>query len=204
MKSVIALLVMVLLVGVVEAAPNSESTKVFYRYKNSQGVTVMDSSIPPEYVNGGYEILSIGGKVLKVVPPALDAKEAEQQRQARLAREERARADLELRRSYSNVKDIDAAKARNLQSLKGNIDILDVNLSNAHSKLQETRAAAASLERTGRTVSDDILKNIANLEQEEKNIQEQIKLRQQEYQQVSDKFDADRQRFIEITKEPNS
>ena len=118
MKSVIALLVMVLLVGVVEAAPNSESTKVFYRYKNSQGVTVMDSSIPPEYVNGGYEILSIGGKVLKVVPPALDAKEAEQQRQARLAREERARTDLELRRSYSNVKDIDAAKARTLTTTR--------------------------------------------------------------------------------------
>lgn len=182
------------------AAPKSPDGwgKVVYRYKNAQDVTVMDSTIPPEYVSKGYEILSLGGKVLKVVPPALVGEAAEKARQDRILAEERGKSDVLLRRSYSNVSDIDAAKERNLQSLQGNIGILEANLVNVRSRLQTSQQRAATLERGGRTVSEDLLKSIRELEQEEKDTQSQIKQRQIELQAVADKFDADRKRFLEL------
>lgn len=185
-----------------QAAPTSGDTdgRLVYRYKNAQGVTVMDSKIPPEYVSKGYEVLSRSGKVLKVVRPALVGEAAEKARKDRILAEEQARSDLQLRRSYSNVADIDSAKERNVQSLKGNIGILEANLINLRTKLQAQQQRAANIERGGRTVPDDILKSIRDLEQEDKDTQIQIKQREEELKAVADKFDADRQRFIEITR----
>lgn len=201
MRNVI-LLVLICSLGAMSTAWAADKMpgKVIYRYKNNQGVTVMDATIPPEYVPKGYEVLTRSGKVIKVVAPSLEGEEAEQARAERLLREEQTRIDVQLRRSYSNVKDIDAAKARNLESLRGNIKILEANKSTAEGRLQTSLARAAELERSGRKVPEDVLKNIGSLEQEIKNIQLQIKQREVEYQSVSDRFDQDRKRFMEITK----
>lgn len=182
------------------AAENSSAGKVIYRYKNKDGVTVMDSSIPPQYVNNGYEIISLSGKVLKVVAPVVQGAEGERLQREKLQRAARERDDIQLRRSYSNVADIDAAKSRNLESLRGNISILQANLTSARTRLQSNQSQAAAIERGGRQLSEDMLKNINNLVQEEKDIQLQIQQREAEYKQVEKKFDEDRKRFIEITK----
>jgi chromosome segregation ATPase len=181
------------------AAQNTTTGKVVYRYKNKEGVTVMDSSIPPQYVNSGYEIMSLSGKVLKVVAPVAQGAEGERLYQEKLEREARERDDIQLRRSYSNVADIDAAKSRNLESLRGNISILQANLTSARSRLQSHQSQAAAVERAGRQLPDDLLKNINNLMQEEKDIQIQIQQREEEYREVEKKFDEDRKRFIEIS-----
>jgi len=181
------------------AAQNVSASKVIYRYKNTEGVTVLDSKIPPEYVNSGYEIISLTGKVLKVVAPAVQGEEGERLYRERLEREARERDDVQLRRSYSNVADIDSAKKRNLESLRGNISILQANLTSARSRLQSYQSQAAAIERTGRPLPEDLLKNINSLVQEEKDIQMQIQQREDEYKTVEKKFDDDRDRFIEIT-----
>jgi hypothetical protein len=98
------------------------------------------------------------------------------------------------------VADIDAAKSRNLESLRGNISILQANLTSARTRLQSNQSQAAAIERGGRQLSEDMLKNINNLVQEEKDIQQQIQQREAEYKEVEKKFDEDRKRFIEITK----
>ncbi len=181
------------------AAQNTTTGKVMYRYKNKDGVTVLDSTIPPQYVNNGYEIMSLSGKVLKVIKPVVQGAEGERLHQERLRREEREREDIQLRRSYSNVSDIDAAKSRNLESLRGNIGILQANLTSARSRLQTHQSQAAAIERAGRQLPEDLLKNINNLVQEEKDIQVQIQQREEEYKTVEQKFNADRKRFVEIT-----
>jgi chromosome segregation ATPase len=181
------------------AAQNTSAGKVIYRYKNTDGVTVLDSKIPPEYVNSGYELISLSGKVLKVVAPTVQGAEGERLYRERLEREARERDDVQLRRSYSNVADIESAKTRNLESLRGNISILQANLSSARSRLQAYQSQAAAIERAGRSLPEDLLKSINNLVQEEKDIQVQIQQREDEYKTVEQKFEDDRKRFIEIT-----
>lgn len=184
----------------VYAATPEGNAAVIYRYKNAQGITVLDSTIPSEFVSKGYEVLSRSGKVLKVVAPALAPELAAKALAERQAREAQEKMDIELRRSYSNVSDIEAAKARNLESLKGNIEILEANLLRMRSKLSDEQARAAALERTGAPITEDVLNSIAALEQEERDIEAQILQRQQESKEVAAKFDADRKRFLEITK----
>ncbi|WP_039915951.1 hypothetical protein [Cellvibrio mixtus] len=191
-----------LLLGDIALAQENAKNKVIYRYKNKEGVTVLDSKIPAEYVNNGYEIVSRTGKVIKIIPPVVQGVEGERLRREKLQRAEQAREDLQLRRSYSNVADIDSAKARNLESLHGNISILQANLTSVRKRLQDYQAQAATIERSGRQLPDELLKNINNLVQEEKDIQLQIQQREQEYKEVEEKFDRDRARFIEINKQP--
>lgn len=172
--------------------------RVYYRYTSEDGVQVLNSMIPPEYVSKGYEIVSLNGEVLKVVEPAPSEEEAEQVALERKARLEQERRDKLLRRRYSSVKDIEAAKARGLQELQGNISILNSNLSNVRAQIAAGQKQAAIIERGGRSVSDTLLNNLSTLQSEEQNILLQIKNREQEYQSVSDKFDRDMLRFKEI------
>lgn len=188
-----------LLMSGLVVAQKETASKVMYRYKNKEGVTVLDSTIPPQYVNNGYEIMSFSGKVLKVIAPVTQGAEGERLYREKLQREERERDDIQLRRSYSNVADIDAAKNRNLESLRGNIGILQANLLSARSRLQTYQSQAAAIERAGRQLPEDLLKNINNLVQEEKDLQAQIQQREEEYKTVAKKFEEDRKRFIEIT-----
>lgn len=173
--------------------------KVFYRYTTSDGRKVVSQTIPPQYIRNGYELLTISGQVLKVVPPAPPEADAERIANERKAAKEQARIDLELRRTYSSVKDIESAKARNLQELTNTVNILHANLSSikAQSKAQEQHAAA--IERNGKTVPDDILKNIATLHTEEKDLNNQIKQRQTEYDKAAEKYEKDKARFMEIS-----
>jgi chromosome segregation ATPase len=175
------------------------ATKIVYRYKNNEGVTVMDNKIPAEFASKGYEILSTTGKVIKVVPPSLTKEEAEKQKAEKIAREERLKADIELKRSYSSITDIDAAKERNLQSLKANIAILKSTLESTKQERMSETGRAASLERSGRKINKEMLAKIDGLQKKESDMAQQIEQREKELKAISDKFDADKERFIEIT-----
>ena len=179
-------------------------SRVYYRYINEQGNTVLNHSIPPQYVRRGYEVVSLSGEVLRVVEPAPSEEDAE-----RIAREkaiitDQAEEDALLRRRYSNLNDIDAIKRRSLLELKSNIDILQGNLSSTRQQIERQETQAAALERGGRTVPPETFKLISDLQTEEKDIQLQIKHRELEYQSQSDKFDQDRHRFTELLQEKNS
>ncbi len=173
--------------------------KIFYRYTNNEGHKVVAQSIPPQYVRNGYEMLTLSGEVLKVVAPAPAAADAERVAKERKAAKEQARTDLVLRQTYSSVQDIDSAKTRNLQELVNTINILQANLVSTKSQLKVQEGHAASIERNGKTVSEDVLKNISTLRNEEKDLSLQIKQRETEYQSAAAKYDQDRNRFIELT-----
>ena len=176
-----------------------EKKKIFYRYTNNEGHKVVAQSIPPQYVRNGYEMLTLSGEILKTVAPAPAEADAERIAKERKAAKEQARVDLELRQTYSSVHDIDSAKTRNLQELVNTINILQANLASTKSQLKVQEGHAASIERNGKTVADDVLKNITTLRSEEKDLNAQIKQREMEHQTAAAKYDRDRNRFIEIT-----
>src|SRR5690606_14661632 len=160
-----------------------------------------DHSIPPKYVRSGYEVLSMSGEVLRVVEPAPAEEDAE-----RVARERKIQADQHtndalLRRRYSNLNDIEAIKKRSLLELQSNLDILRGNLSSTRAQIENQYVRAAATERSGRTVTPETLKLIADLQTEERDIQLQIKHRELEYQSLSDRFDQDKRRFEELMQE---
>jgi len=181
----------------------SETKKVFYRYTTDNGRKAVSQTMPPQYIRNGYEVLTIGGEIIKVVPPAPAEEDAERIAKERKAAKEQAKYDLELRQTYSSLADIDSAKTRNLLELANTVNILKGNLASTKSQLKVQEGHAAAIERGGKTVSDDILKNIATLKAEEKDLNLQIKQREEEHQVAAAKYDQARTRFIEINEAKN-
>ena len=181
----------------------SEIKKVFYRYTTDNGRKAVSQTMPPQYIRNGYEVLTISGEIIKVVPPAPAEEDAERIAKERKAAKEQAKYDLELRQTYSSLADIDSAKTRNLQELVNTIDILKGNLASTKAQLKVQEGHAAAIERGGKTVSEDILKNIATLKAEEKDLNVQIKQREEEHQAAAGKYDQARARFIELSEAKN-
>lgn len=181
----------------------SETKKVFYRYTMDNGRKAVSQTMPPQYIRNGYEVLTIGGEIIKVVPPAPPEADAERIAKERKVAKEQAKYDLELRQTYSSLADIDSAKTRNLQELVNTINILNANLASTRSQLKVQEGHAAAIERGGKTVSEDILKNIATLKAEEKELNMQIKQREEEHLAAAAKYDQARARFIEINSVKN-
>jgi len=191
-----------LLAPLAQAAPgpgDTVNTNVYYRYINNQGIKVLDRSIPPQYIRNGYEVVAINGEVLRVVEPAPSEADAERVLHEKKVQHAQQQNDALLRRRYSTLHDIDAVKSRTLLELQSNIDILQTNLTNIRLQIEQAQSRAALVERSGREVPEDMLKNLADLDAEVVDTREQIKQRQTEYQLQSDRFDEDRRRFAEIT-----
>jgi hypothetical protein len=206
MKRLFTFMLKYLLIGSFFVLSSSEvlaqqpSKKMFYRYTTDDGRKVVSQVIPPQYVRNGYEMLTLRGEIVKVVPPAPSDADAARIANERKADKEQAKRDIELRRTYSSTQDIESAKTRNLLELQNTINILQANLSSVKSQLKAQELHAASIERSGKTLSSDILKNITTLRTEEKELNIQIKQREAEHQSSADKYEQDKLRFIEISK----
>ncbi len=205
MKNRMAILFPILFICSLQLAGSAlaQETKIntnFYRYTNEHGVKVVAQTIPPKYVRAGYEIVTINGAVIKVVPASPSDADAERIAKERKAAKEQALADTQLRRSYSNLNDIEAAKMRNMQELRNNINILQANLFGVKSQIKTREAQAAKIERNGQKISDEILGNITTLHAEEKEVTAQIAQRELEFKSAAEKYELDKKRFIEITK----
>lgn len=68
-----------------------------YRYVDDRGRTVHGSTVPPQYVKNGYEVLNDRGQVIQVVPRAKTAEE--------LAAEEATRAQREAEEAVARVRE---------------------------------------------------------------------------------------------------
>ena len=120
-----------------------------YRYVNDRGVTVLDSSVPPQYVSRGYEVLDRDGRVKQVVPPAPSPEEL---RAARIAAEEQQRqraSDETLLRLYASVADLDRAHARQIQQIEGLIATAEGETAAKPAKGKKTEKAAAVADEDG-------------------------------------------------------
>ncbi len=175
--------------------------KAYYGYINDKGVEVLNDDIPPEYVSKGYQVVSLNGTVVKTVPPAPSDAESRRLAEERKLRREQERLEAELRRRYSTVADIRAAQKRSLANLQGNISILQSNLSNVRSQIKALQGRAASMERSGKEVSQGVLDNLETLNNEEQDILVQIEHRKKEYQNVENEFEQDIQRFEKLQRE---
>ncbi len=181
-------------------AASGKPAKVFYRYVNSEGVKVLHHSIPPKYAQKGYDIVSLSGKLVKRVPPALSAEEAAAKEEAKALAEQLAHWDRRLRRRYSSIADIEAAKKRKLNVLDTNILVINSNIATTKSNIERQQQQAADVERAGRAVPEAMLNILRTLENDLEDSQEQVRLRLLEYQEVSDKFERDKQRFEVISR----
>lgn len=182
-------------------APIIEAANL-YRYRNDDGVTVVDFHIPAEYANRGYEVLNDAGVVIEVIPRALtDAEKADASTEARLrieAAEEQARLqawDESLLLRYSTTEDIEAARDRSLRDLKIRVSILKSNRRSLRQRVENAQARVAEAERLGRDAPEADLALIEGLKAEIESTERQILDRQAQIDEVYADYQRDIDRF---------
>lgn len=172
-----------------------------YRYVNDRGVTVLDSSVPPQYVSRGYEVLDRDGRVKRVVPPAPSPEEL---RAARIAAEEQQRqraSDETLLRLYASVADLDRAHARQIQQIEGLIATAEAGLMTLRSQRDDIQSRAASQERAGREVDQRLLRQLEDIDAERGRLERQIASNRAEIDAVNAAFSARRERLAQLLPE---
>ncbi|MCV6613430.1 MAG: hypothetical protein OIF35_00530 [Cellvibrionaceae bacterium] len=165
----------------------AEQERLYYRYIDRNGVQVIRHAIPPEYVQGGYEVVTLSGRVVRDVKPAPSAEEKARMRQAA----KQAKLEEQLQRRYASVEEVERAKGRKLDSIDGSIQILRGNIAGIETRIQQKRSEAANLERAGRPVNDDIIKQLKDLNIKRDAALSLIERRQQERRAVIAKYDEE-------------
>ncbi len=174
------------------AASASWAEDYLYRYENDQGIKVIHHTIPPEYAQKGYEVLSSSGHRIKVVEPAPTDGDIAKENSERMLRE---RFSL-LKRRYSSIDDIEAAKRRRLKNIETNISILRGNIGSVNVRIENLMSQAADMERAGRTVPSTLLRQLNDTRAELAVTNAALDARIEEYDEVSQRYDDDMATFV--------
>lgn len=180
-----------------------------YRYKNEDGVTVLNSHIPARYVKNGYTILSLDGRVLEVVPRALTEQEIRDRdrriaEEERIAREERERkiADENLMRLYGSPGDVIRARDTKLASIDSLIQTQQGNIQRLESQKRQIEAALADIERSGGVIGRDRLARIRTLDNRIAQIEDEIEKKNEEKSALEVSYAQDLKRVRELYSTP--
>jgi len=182
--------------ALVALAPSVLADNILYRYEDDNGVKVLNHTIPPEFAQKGYEVLSIRGQVIEVVAPAPSESEVAQENAERELREQYSI----LRRRYSTIDDIERAKTRRLDNINTNISILRGNIGSINIRIENAMSKAAEMERAGRKVSSRLLRELSDSKAELMVAESSLALRLNEYENVAKRFEKDALTFAQGSK----
>lgn len=168
---------------------------IYYKYVNKQGINVVSSRIPSEYVKKGYDIVTFDGRILETIPPELSPEE-----KARLiAENERLEKlkewDTQLLRRYSHPDDVEAAKQRKLSQNQSGIDLINLNIEKINSQIDLYQSLAAEDERAGKKISADTMESIEKLKSDRELELSQRQQKIEESQSIIEEHDKDIERL---------
>lgn len=175
--------------------PLAAEARQFFRYKDADGQTVINSSIPPEFVKNGYEIIDDKGVVLREVAPQLSDEEIRNRRaEEQRAQEERVR-DAELVKLYRSPGDVDRAMRTWLSRLDMEIRLKDNRIDILRTEFNALQSQAANQERAGQAVDAELLTQMADIEAEIADYQAEIDHVEARKAEAREDFAADRERM---------
>lgn len=193
-------ILLLLLPGILMAANGK-----YYRYVETDGTTVIKSTITPERAALGYEVLDASGRLLDRIAPALTGDELvdylrqkELQVQEQQLAKQREEYDISLLQRYSFVSDIEAEKKRQLAQLNTRSAILRGNLSSFRSELEQTYEQVANYERQNKSVPDNLKIRVGNLEEKISATEEMLALQGKEVESLDREYQKAIERFTQL------
>lgn len=176
-----------------------------YKWVDDKGTTHYGETIPPEYANKDRAELNKDGRVIKtqevLTPEERRAKEQMeiQKRKDDEAASEEKRRDRTLLNTYSNVKEIDLARSRNLQQVETRITSTNTLIKRADENLLALQKESDSLAKANRPIpaslQDDLKESQARLDK----LRQELKKYMEEKASVEARYDADKVRYKELT-----
>lgn len=181
----------------------------FKCWTNKDGVRECGNAVPPEYAQQEVESINERGIVTDVQERAKTQEElAEEERlrqeeEVRLAeekrrREEQAAYDRVLLSTFTNEQDLIDSRDRKVAAIDATIDVTKVTIGQLEEKLDDMRKRAANLERGGKPIPEDLVRDIDNIEGQIANKQNYIASKEREREELLQKYAADLERFRQL------
>lgn len=175
-------------------------------WTNDQGVRECGTRVPAKYSQQGHEVLNKQGMVVDEKDRAKTEEEIEEEKRLAAiklkeqeAREEQARRDKILLDIYTKVEDIEKARDENIKVIESRITLTRSRIEKTQIDLDKRIQAAAAEERSGNKPNEHMLKDIEVLQKRIKNNEQFIADREEEIQNVRNSYNADIERFKELT-----
>lgn len=170
-----------------------------YKWVDKNGTTHYGETLPPEYAGHDTKQLENGRIVDR--NDKFDVKKQESAKtetaEDKAAKEQR-RHDEALLNSFTNEKEIDLARDRNLSQIKARIDSYQTMIKSAQASLADLHKEAEARTKKGWKIPKSLTDDIAAAEERVKKLQLGLKNNQEEYEAVNARFEAEKKRFREL------
>lgn len=170
-----------------------------YRWVDSNGRVQYGDTLPATYQKSGAAELNKQGQVIKRTASASEreaeaANLAEQAKQKRAA-DEQARLDRALTSTYTTEAEIDLARDRALTHHQMVIQGAEIRAKAVNANLGELKARVASLTRSKKSVPSNLQMQLAQIQNERRELIRTILQNKEAMAKVREKYDADKERF---------
>jgi len=176
-----------------------------FKWVDDKGTTHYGETIPPEYANKNRTELDKTGRVVdkkEVLTP--EARRANEQAEAKKRAEDEAaleskRRDKALVNTYSNEKEIDLARVRNLQQIDARVNSINSQLKTANGNLLNFQKEADALTKTGKTLPPTLKDDLQESQERVNKLKQDFDKANAEKSAMEARYDADKARYKELT-----
>ncbi|MCX7193605.1 MAG: DUF4124 domain-containing protein [Proteobacteria bacterium] len=191
-----------LLAGLVFSLPVTAKT---YKWVDDKGVTHMGDTIPAEYANKDRSELNKSGRTVStkdvLTPEERSAKEAEEARnkaELDIVRNKKIH-DSSLLNTYSNVREIDLARARNVQQIDARAQVANKQLGDANNNLADLKTKTDAYTKAGKPIPTYLKEDLAAAQAVTAKLSKDIAGINAEKAALESRYDADKARYKELT-----
>ncbi len=178
-------------------------------WKDSSGKTVgCGDTVPPEYQTSATKELNKQGVTRKTTESAAEqaaktpgtdpARNKEQKEEEQRKLSEQKRQDNALINTFSNEKEIDAKRDRELQALELQLGQLKVSLKNATDRQAEITSRSDALEKSKKPVPDNLKAEKTQNVEETAKLQQRVAAKEKEMEEMRVRYAEFRKRYSEL------
>jgi chromosome segregation ATPase len=175
-----------------------------YKWVDDKGVTHYGEVIPPEYANKSNTLLSDKGRLIKRNEEINNTeRRANEEDEAKKridneAKLEQSRKDKALLNTFSNEKEIDLARDRNLHQVESLISSIQSLQKSARESLKNYQQEAEERKRAGKKLHASLQADITESENKLAKLQLDLVKAQEKAASVKASYEADKLRFREL------
>lgn len=176
-----------------------------YKWTDDNGKVHYSDKVPPQYSKHKRDELNAQGITVKKIEAAKTAEQLkEEEKQAKILEEQRrkeekqATLDRILLNSYLSEEGLINARDANIAAIENIIQASNDTLKNQEQRLMDLRKSAANHERSGKSVPEDILKQIKNTQDQIQRTHDYIATKQTEQETTRNKYEKNIQRYRKL------
>lgn len=176
-----------------------------YKWVDDQGVTHYGETVPPQYAGKDRTELNKAGRAIKKEETLTPDEQLAKKQAAAKEREEKEKAleqkryDKALVNTYSNVKEIDLARSRNLQQVEARINSINSQLKMAGDNLAGLKKEADGYDAAGKKIPASLQEDMNESQARQTKLQQDLEKAKAEKAALDARYDADKARYKELT-----